>query len=1034
MQIFSLFFKLHWELTMINNYTRPQLLIKQVLDTLEGAYDPGMNALIMGPQFDLNRVTNPEEKAEMQGAPVAIPTSDDSVQLVPFENYQQGTTIDNDYTRLYGENLEVRLVKYGICSATNDADVDDDVDVDTTGAQWQIVSTNESDKIIAKDISGNSLNIGDRSGLHISLRGRPVTVGDIVYTTYKGQRVKRQVSGIERAMEEPDASQVEGSKLNPEISFKVASPSVTTTVSGTVTAAYTETDAVLIDYLKAGSYYNGEFSERFNVTVTTTTGKTSADLGRCSISSASGLFADNNVVITGQAGVTDFTISSPKMPGLVITADKNVNNGDGLFFGDTFGVTVTLGYNPLSATNLSIVGKYAFQEDNNIIFEVAASANDVNDPYTGVSVKVSDTSGRLDAKSYTLSRDALTDQSEYVVLGDSGLSFRFQGIIALADLYQKGLRKGDTYSLKLETGKTTGKLAIVKLNGIAGNTVGRTNTTDDLTLDCIEFRTTFTGFIPSVRNPDQWVSDSRPDIDGDANPNFGINVFTDIRVRRHDRQSAYQWVKIMNDSRYGKFYSHYKAFVPAKPEEPINFVGNTSGVAYGANLNVGGVDLGKVDIENPIGMGANLAFKAAQGRGAYVARVASDDLEGYAAELEKAEKNINVYAIAPLTDNIDVQNAVVAHVDKMSSADKKRWRRCYLGTNTPATYPVIVKDSETLLRPQATITPYAGDNVRVLDEKGSFVDLKVRAGDLFRTNFYTSGGVEVYKQYVVDRVVTNEELILKTGPANAVTLPVGYEVHKNDSVENVVDYITKRSKYFDNRRVSNIWCEGAKYNTGEDLLNINNFYIAAEVAGLRTALQPHQGLTNTELAVVSSATPMFTKYGEDNLDVIAKNGTWIVSQDYEGAPTYIRHQLTTDVDSGNLYYEDSVGVNIDEIAYAINENLGGYIGKRNADQSVVNSIYDDLFSLLVGRTTTTPGVEIGPQLVGFTGLSVSVDANIRDRINVSVSIEVPLPLNTIVVNLNATANFDDVTAGAGVDISATDSQGRLLSISSYNNN
>ena len=58
---------------MIKNYSRPQLLIKQVLDQIEDAYAPGMNALIVGPQYDLNRVNNEDEFAEMLGSAVALP-------------------------------------------------------------------------------------------------------------------------------------------------------------------------------------------------------------------------------------------------------------------------------------------------------------------------------------------------------------------------------------------------------------------------------------------------------------------------------------------------------------------------------------------------------------------------------------------------------------------------------------------------------------------------------------------------------------------------------------------------------------------------------------------------------------------------------------------------------------------------------------------------------------------------------------------------------------------------------------------------
>jgi hypothetical protein len=1016
---------------MIKNYSRPQLLIKQVLEQIETAYEPGMNALVVGAQYDLNRVNNPEEYAEMLGSKVDLPLDDQSVQLVPFENYKQDSEIVESYTRLYGENLEARLVKYGICGAdSNDDDVDDS-DIDSTGVSWSILDTQSPDKIIARDIDGITINVAADQGsnLHASLKGRPVTPGDIVYVTYKGDKVKRQVLSVERALESAETNTLSASKLNPELTFRADTPIVSTTVTGTVSSDFTQTDAVLLKYLKAGSRYNGEFAERFEVKVTTTTGKGAGNVGRCSINASSGSFSASNVVITGQAGVSDFVIQDPNLPGLVITAKQDVNSGDGLFNGDTFSVTVSLGYSPIGADNFKFVGSYTYSQDDTIIFEVVKVGEDLSDPYKGAIVKITDTAGRLAGQDYVLNRDAALDQSEYVVIGDTGLSFRMQDLYDDLDVHQKGLRLGDVFSLKLVVGKTSGKYAVVKLNGIAGNTVGRTDTDDDMGIDCIEFRAAYTGFITSIAadsNTPQWVADARPFIDDVSNDNFGINVFTGLKVKKHDRGAGYQWLKVCNDARYGKLFAHYKAFVPAKQNEELSFI-NTTFVGYGGNNKYG-----KVDIENPLSMGLNIALKSAQGRGVFVGRVSSEDTDGYGSVLSKAERNSNIYAISPLTDDIAVQELFKSHVTLMSTEDKKRWRRCYLGTNSPYSYPVIVKDSITMLRPEASITQNQGLNTRVVDERGNFVDLKIRPGDLFRTSYHSIDGIDTYKEYAVKEVVTNEELILKTGPTNPTTLPVGYEIHKNDSVSNIVDYIGKRSSHFADRRVVNVWTDGARYTTGSGQLALNNFYLAAEIAALRSALQPHQGLTNIQVDTVSSAASMYTKYTESDLDIIAAEGTWVVTQDYEGSPVYIRHQLTTDTDNGSLYYEDSVGTNLDEISYVINDALNAYIGVRNADVTVVSEIYNKVFSLLYDRTKTASGVDIGPQVAGFSDLTVGIDDTFKDRVNVSVSLELPLPLNTIVVTLNTTATLGDVEVIQSAAVQA-DATGKLLSVESLNN-
>ena len=213
-------------------------------------------------------------------------------------------------------------------------------------------------------------------------------------------------------------------------------------------------------------------------------------------------------------------------------------------------------------------------------------------------------------------------------------------------------------------------------------------------------------------------------------------------------------------------------------------------------------------------------------------------------------------------------------------------------------------------------------------------------------------------------------------------------------------------------------------------IKLPNYIVAAELAGLRSAVQPQQGLTNTQVEVISAAPNMYTKYTERSLNKIAQEGTWIVTQDFEGGDIYIRHQLTTDSDNGSLYYEDSVGVNIDEISYAINNVLFKYIGRRNANRKTVSEIYNEVFTILFERTRVEADIPIGPALLGFNSLTVAIDAKQKDRINVDVNLDVPLPLNSIVVNLRAFASFNEASATQAEAVQSDDA-GRLLDAASY---
>ena len=80
-----------------------------------------------------------------------------------------------------------------------------------------------------------------------------------------------------------------------------------------------------------------------------------------------------------------------------------------------------------------------------------------------------------------------------------------------------------------------------------------------------------------------------------------------------------------------------------------------------------------------------------------------------------------------------------------------------------------------------------------------------------------------------------------------------------------------------------------KNSNGEQL---KNYFIAAEMAGLRSAVQPQQGLTHTEVRFVGTAPSMYTKFTENNLDDIAASGTWIVTQEYEDGESNMLYALS----------------------------------------------------------------------------------------------------------------------------------------------
>ena len=199
--------------------------------------------------------------------------------------------------------------------------------------------------------------------------------------------------------------------------------------------------------------------------------------------------------------------------------------------------------------------------------------------------------------------------------------------------------------------------------------------------------------------------------------------------------------------------------------------------------------------------------------------------------------------------------------------------------------------------------------------------------------------------------------------------------------------------------------------TGTIYMVTPGWNVCAEIAGLRSALLPQQGLTYTQLQHSVVAAPnMYTVYQDTDLDLAASMGVMIVTQELAGGPIFIRHQLTTDVNDGSLYYEDSVGVNFDNIAYTMKAIIQPYIGQRNATPAVVEELDVRIKTTLDAFKLAPAGFqEIGPAILGWDNLTVAIDQTFRDRIITGATVQMPLPLNIVDATLYGTTLNGDVS-------------------------
>lgn len=406
-------------------------------------------------------------------------------------------------------------------------------------------------------------------------------------------------------------------------------------------------------------------------------------------------------------------------------------------------------------------------------------------------------------------------------------------------------------------------------------------------------------------------------------------------------------------------------------------------------------NFGTIDMLNDLAYGCYCALRGSAGRSIYAIRTAGVNEAAFEKAMKKTEFDSSVYSFAPLTSDPDVADIVVKYNESMSAPDVKMWRRTLVGVDNPGEYVLAEKgdDAKAIKGTVAkgtdaktgTITITSGNlNLKAVALENSYIP--VRPGDKI-----IAGAVE----YTV--VGTTSETVAEIYAEGGVTAAsdATVKIVKADTVANTVEYVGAIAHKYASRRASVVFCDGGTTIEDDRVVNVPNHFIAAEIAGISSAVVPQQSITHTVIQAINKASHMYSRYTTAQLDDIAASGVLIVTQDTKGTDCYIRHQLTTEMDKGNLYYEESCTRNLDNISYALADIVNKYIGKANVTTSALRAIKIDITATLNEFTQNSTDDMVGPSLVNWDTLEVYQDPKFSDRVIINVNLYLPLPLNNI---------------------------------------
>jgi hypothetical protein len=409
--------------------------------------------------------------------------------------------------------------------------------------------------------------------------------------------------------------------------------------------------------------------------------------------------------------------------------------------------------------------------------------------------------------------------------------------------------------------------------------------------------------------------------------------------------------------------------------------------------------LGPTVQDNPLAMAAALALANSGGQTLYYVATCTDDATGYQRALDILTENDIVHGLVPLTNDPEIHDLFVAHVGERSSADNNQWRITWIPNTTPQVVDVYTEDSNEndLL---ATVEEYSPSLYRKVVSPGSlFVTNGVQSGDLLRINFSTDiEGNVTYDEYVVDRVLSEDCILLTASLPGAIAVAVKIEIWRSQSNTVFAQSLGAAADRYNNRRVYMVWADNPVTNDGDSL---DMFYVAAALAGQRSGVAPHAPLSQVNLTGFTLDPEV--KFSRNDLNIIGAGGIWLVVKDFEGN-TFTRHQLSTITDPDDLNQrEQSLTTNLDHISRDMYLNTRDLFGQGNVSDAMLALIEQRLESRITAITNRPYPAKIGPQMQGAQILRLEVDELLRDTVIVEIDPALPVPLNTLIIRFRVSA-------------------------------
>lgn len=410
--------------------------------------------------------------------------------------------------------------------------------------------------------------------------------------------------------------------------------------------------------------------------------------------------------------------------------------------------------------------------------------------------------------------------------------------------------------------------------------------------------------------------------------------------------------------------------------------------------------VGACDPANPLGIAAKVVYSNAKLSFKFLP-ISSDNKEGYIKALDTLSTDKDVYVIVPLTQDPEVISAYAKHVKMMRDPAKSKWRKVYANFQLP-TDKLIIEGNDGVLQYKVgdsvghlvdsadgkfgTKEAAVGDYIDVYDAVSKKYEFSVRILNILNDSVAAISPLVYMKD--------NEgytELTGANAQLGAMDKAVWYSVNRKLSTYGIAKEMVATAQSYSEKGLTIVGPSDEIIMTinGKDCY-LPGYYLCVAYGALRAGFPPHQGFTYMGISGIKELRRSNKYFIDDDLDLMAGGGLFVVVQDTKAGLPYCIYQSTTDITELKTK-EDSCVATIDFASMYYRDNLKAVLGRFNVNTISVNFVKNVCETVTQNMQNMTYEY-IGPIITSGELISCTTD---NDKIVPLMRIGVPFPVNGV---------------------------------------